>query len=181
MPDGVFTLFVVLYPLALAFGQAWVSSRALALALLAVALLRLVSNRRRGLGQLAAVMAAVVALVSLFGGGAGSMKAYPVLVNAALLVVFGFSLWHPPTVIERLARLQEPDLPAEAIPYVRRVTLVWCAFFAINGTLALVTAYWASDKVWALYNGCIAYLAMGVLFAGEWLVRQRVRRRQAGA
>ena len=46
-------------------------------------------------------------------------------------------------------------------------------------TLALATALWASDKTWALYNGLIAYLLMGALFAGEWLVRGRVRARAA--
>jgi len=58
-----------------------------------------------------------------------------------------------PSMIERLARLREPRLPQAAIAYTRRVTQVWCVFFAINGAIALVTAIWASDQVWALYNG----------------------------
>jgi uncharacterized membrane protein len=30
----------------------------------------------------------------------------------------------------------------------------------------------ASRAAWALYNGLLSYLAMGALFAGEWLYRR---------
>jgi uncharacterized membrane protein len=93
-----------------------------------------------------------------------------------LLALFGASLAHPPSIIERFARLREPQLPPAAIAYTRRVTQVWCVFFAVNGSIALVTALWASDQVWALYNGLVAYVLIGLLFAGEWVVRRRVRR-----
>ena len=105
------------------------------------------------------------------------LKLYPVLVNAVLLIVFGLSLWRPPSVVERLARLTQPDLPPRGVAYTRQVTRVWCAFFVVNGGLAAATALWASDAVWALYNGLLAYGLMGALFAGEWLVRQRVMKR----
>ncbi|WP_223486976.1 hypothetical protein [Stenotrophomonas indicatrix] len=29
--------------------------------------------------------------------------------------------------------------------------------------------------VWMLYNGMLAYVMMGLLFGGEWLVRRRVK------
>ena len=127
------------------------------------------------------VATAAAALTLALGAGwlndALPIKLYPVAVNALMLALFGLSLRHPPSMIERFARLQEPDLPTHAIAYTRRVTQVWCGFFVINGTLALLTALYASTDVWALYNGLIAYLLMGALFAGEWLVRQRVRAR----
>ena len=96
-----------------------------------------------------------------------------------LLAVFAISLRYPPSAIERLARLQEPDLPESGVRYTRRVTQVWCGFFIVNGSIALATVLWASDAAWALYNGLIAYLLMGLLFAAEWLVRRRVRAAQA--
>jgi len=37
---------------------------------------------------------------------------------------------------------------------------------------------WAPLSWWTLYTGLIAYGLMGLLFAGEWLVRQRVRRHE---
>ena len=104
-------------------------------------------------------------------------KAYPVAVNLALLASFGWSLRRPPTVIERMARLQEPDLPAYAVAYTRRVTQAWCLFFLLNAAVSSATALWATEAVWALYNGVIAYGLMGLMFAAEWLIRGRVRRR----
>ena len=105
------------------------------------------------------------------------LKFYPVLVNVVMLAGFGYSLAFPPTAIERIARLSEPDLPPAAIAYTRRVTQVWCAFFIVNGGIAVITALWASQAVWALYNGAISYVLMGLLFAGEYLVRMRFKRR----
>ena len=103
--------------------------------------------------------------------------ASPLADACALLAFFALSLWQGPPVVERLARLQEPELDARAIAYTRRVTQVWCAFFLLNGGVALATALWASDATWALYNGLIAYGLMGALMGVEWLVRQRVRAR----
>ncbi|HTB34184.1 MAG TPA: AMP-binding protein, partial [bacterium] len=110
-----------------------------------------------------------------------ALKAYPICVNLALLASFGWSLWRPPTVVERLARLSDPQLPAHALPYIRKVTAVWCVFFALNAAVSLATALWASEKAWALYNGGVAYGLMGLLFSAEWVLRQRVKRRHAGA
>jgi uncharacterized membrane protein len=90
-----------------------------------------------------------------------------------MLLLFGLSLKFPPSMIERFARLREPNLPLAGVHYTRRVTQVWCAFFVANGTVAVWTALYASRDVWAIYNGLIAYLLMGALFAGEWLLRRR--------
>jgi uncharacterized membrane protein len=99
-----------------------------------------------------------------------------VLVNAVMLLIFAGSLFYPPSVVERLARLQQPDLTPQGIRYTRRVTQVWCGFFIINGSIALVTALWSSFEWWSLYNGLIAYLLMGLLFAGEYLIRRRTQK-----
>ena len=71
------------------------------------------------------------------------------------------------------------DLAPAAVAYTRRVTQVWCGFFVFNGAVSLGTALWGSPAAWALYNGLLAYVLMGVLFGGEWLLRQRVKARIA--
>lgn len=101
------------------------------------------------------------------------------LVNLVLLVVFGLSLVRGPSVAERIARLQEPDLDARGVAYTRRVTQVWCGFFVLNGCIALATALWASEQAWALYNGLISYVLIGTLMGGEWLLRRHLRARHA--
>ncbi len=103
---------------------------------------------------------------------------YPLAVNLVMLCVFAGSLWTTQPLVERLARLRDPDLPAAAVRYTRRVTQVWCVFFIINGTLALLTAVHGDMQLWTAWNGLIAYLLMGTLMAGEWLVRCRGIKRE---
>lgn len=155
------------------FAPVWI-----ALLLVALALARAWASRSRR-WLLAAAAAAVIAAICLLTGEVLALQFYPVLVNLAFLAVFALSLWRPPTVVERLARLRDPVLPDEAVAYTRRVTQVWCVFFVFNGSMALYTALWASPAQWAFYNGFVAYVLMASLFAGEWLVRRRVQARIA--
>ena len=99
------------------------------------------------------------------------------LVSTFMLCLFGLSLKFGPPMIERLARLREPVLPDIAIVYTRQVTKVWCLFFMLNGLIAAALTLWAPLSWWTLYNGLIAYGLMGLLFAIEWLIRQKVRGR----
>ncbi len=171
-------VLLTLYPLVVYGGLEYWGVRPLALFLAGLACVRLMAGRWLGLpgGNATWLMAAaaLVAGVTLVTGSVTGLKSYPVVVNLFMLALFAFSLRYPPCMIERLARWREPDLPAEAVPYTRKVTMVWCGFFAINGAIATATLF-ASDRVWALYNGLLAYLLMGMLFAGEYLVRRRVR------
>ncbi len=82
-------------------------------------------------------------------------------------------------MIERFARLMEPEFPPEAVIYCRKVTMIWCGFFVVNGSIALVTALLGDIKIWTLYNGFISYLLMGLLFGIEYLVRRAVKRKSA--
>lgn len=176
----VAALATLAYPLVVYLGFGRVEPFWLAIALVALVLVRAWATRDV-VWLFAAFGAAILALASLVGGSWVPLKLYPVLISVVLLAVFAASVLRPPTVIERIARLAEPGLPAAAVPYTRVVTLVWCAFFVCNGLIALATALWASNEVWVFYNGFVAYLLMGGLFAGEWLVRQRVRARIAAA
>jgi len=159
------------YPALVYFGLQAHSPLAIAAVLVLVTSLRtlLIRDYTSLLMCLAALTAAIF---SWLGDSAIGLKCYPVFISACMLTAFSTSLWRGPSIIERLARLQEPDLPPEGIVYCRKVTQVWCLFFIINGSIACVTVF-AEDKIWALYNGLIAYIAMGILFAGEYILRQR--------
>lgn len=105
----------------------------------------------------------------------------PVGVNLALLATFGHSLRSERPMVERFARLQVDTLSADERAYCRTVTLVWCGFFLVNGTIALWLAVRGPLAAWALYTGLIGYLAMGVLFTAEYLYRHWRFRRYVGA
>jgi uncharacterized membrane protein len=174
----LFACMSAAYPLLVYAALGRLSPRWLALLLALFAALRAVAARQPFWW---AVSGGIVALASagFVANALVPLKLYPVLVNAVMLTVFAASLYWPPSAIERIARSRRPDLPPRGVAYTRRVTWVWCGFFALNGALALATALWASDRIWALYNGLIAYGLMGLLFAGEWLVRRQVMREPA--
>lgn len=170
------------YPLIVFFSLGHVEPRHLALLLLILGALRWIAGGQQ------VMQARWVALAALLLAGSTAMfnlslplKLYPALVNFVLLFTFGWSLVRGPSMAERIARLKEPDLDAYGRAYTRRVTQVWCGFFVVNGSLALITALWAPEAVWALYNGLIAYVLIGILMGGEWMVRRSLRARQERA
>jgi uncharacterized membrane protein len=120
----------------------------------------------------AAIIAALAALDTPL-----AVKAYPAAVSLAAATVFGATLLHPPSLIERFARLHEPDLPSAASSYCRKVTIVWTVWLLANTIIAAVLSLPGHDEAWALWTGLVAYLFMGALFAGEIVVRHISRRK----
>ena len=173
-------VLTVLYPLLIWFGHGRVEPRWLAGVLLLAAASRVPSLNVSALARWSVFGALLLAGAAVAANAMLPLKLYPVLVNAAMLAAFGYSLLVPPSMIERLARLREPDLPDAAIGYTRRVTQVWCVFFVVNGTLALVLALYSSEALWSLYTGVISYLLMGLLLGGELLLRRRFKRLHHG-
>lgn len=169
----------VAYPLAVYLALGRVGPRWIALGLAGLALARAALARDR-FWLAAAAVVLVLAAAGAWSNGWVPLKLYPVAVNLAFFGAFAASLRRGPSAVERFARLREPALPLAAIAYTRRVTQVWCVFFVANGAVSAATALWADAAGWALYNGFAAYVAMGALMGGEWLVRRRLRARGAG-
>ncbi|MBB3169257.1 hypothetical protein [Simiduia aestuariiviva] len=178
---GLFAGLSLLYPFAVYFGAQAFSARYLVLVLACLALLRWFGGGPfpRWLQLAWLMMIGALACLSLWTDTVLGLLIYPVAINISLLLLFGASLWQEQTVVERLARLQEPALPDSAIAYTRRVTQVWCVFFIVNGSLAAATVWWGDQELWLLYNGFIAYLLMGTLALVEYCVRRQHRRRHA--
>jgi len=102
--------------------------------------------------------------------------------NLIFLAAFGLTLFKPPVMIYRFAVIQDktiPGSPAEkkVAAYCRKVTIVWCVFFVFNGSMAAFTIFSLSDAIWAVYNGGISYILMGILFAGEFIIRKKVQKK----
>ncbi|WP_280563326.1 hypothetical protein [Chromohalobacter sp. 48-RD10] len=144
----------------------------LLIALVALAWWRLPTARRSWGWGLLIVGGAILAA----GHAELGVRAWPVLLNTAMLAAFAYSLIRPPSAIERLARRREPNLGPRGVRYTRRVTQAWCVFFAINGSIALWTALYADLATWTLYNGGIVYALLATMFGGEWLIRRQVRK-----
>ncbi len=169
------TLLTLSYPFAVYWGLQHFDALSLLPVLLLMLLLRWQGERQVRDRMVIIVSALGVLLVTLLWDAQLGLKFYPVLVNLGLLVVFSSSLFASQTVIERLARISEPDLPPAGVAYTRKVTQAWCVFFVVNGSVSMATLLWASEATWMLYNGLIAYLLIGAMLGAEWLIRQRVR------
>lgn len=104
--------------------------------------------------------------------------AYPSMASFAFAAAFAVSLRHPPSLIERLARLRQPHLPEEAIRYCAGLTRVWAVWLSVNGLVAAALAASARMDLWLIWTSLLNYLVSGALFGGEWLLR-RARRLSA--
>ena len=139
------------------------------------------SRLRKGLAGVAKVVlgvGVVWAIYLLRASRWGQLsRLYPVVVSGGMLGAFAWSLRRGATpLVERFARkLEKQPLDARGVAYCRRVTWAWVIFLSAHLGVTVATL-WASAEVWALYNGAIAYGLMGLMFAGEWLIRRRVRR-----
>ncbi|MEM6051099.1 hypothetical protein AAH450_11065 [Erwinia sp. P7711] len=127
------------------------------------------------LGKWLALAGAALSLSTLFLRENSLLLWYPVMVNAVMLMLFAGSLFSRMPLVERLARLREPELPPRGVRWTRRVTQIWSLFFIVNGSVALATCLMNNLLWWTWWNGLVSYLLMGLLMAGEWLLRQRMR------
>ena len=98
----------------------------------------------------------------------------PALANVAMLFSFGRTLVWGPSIVEMIARVRHGgELPPGAVSYCRRLTLLWCVFFALNAGFITWLAFYATLAWWTIYTGVLAYLLAGALFMGELLYRRR--------
>ena len=104
------------------------------------------------------------------------LKFYPPICNLFVFFVFFSSLFAKETIIQKIARAYGDKLDKPAWLYTRRVTYAWCILTFINFILSVWTIF-LSDKIWILFNGCISYLLIGLLFIFEYITRIILRKR----
>jgi acyl-CoA synthetase (AMP-forming)/AMP-acid ligase II len=107
--------------------------------------------------------------------------------NVLFLIAFGATCFFPPSMVFRFATMQDRSIKGSlgekrVETYCRKVTISWCVFFILNGSMAAFTIFSGSDMLWSIYNGGISYVLTGMLFAGEFVVRKMVQKKipQAG-
>lgn len=176
------SLLLLTYPLLVFFGLQYFEARYIGVLIFGVLLLRLFVVRQSGnwqqLKSLLPVTLAGVALclfIVVFNSPL-LVKLNPVLISFVMLLIFSMTLVKPPSMIERFARVSEPNLPPQAVLYTRNVTKVWCVFFICNGLVSAYTAWFSSIEIWTIYNGLVSYLIMGLIFAVEYLVRLKKKK-----
>ena len=99
-----------------------------------------------------------------------ALKFYPVIVNSVIFCVFFSSVFCEETIIQKIAKKMDGELTDFSRNYTRKLTYVWCIFLFVNLSISFATVF-MSPKVWELYNACISYIALGVMFGVEYIVR----------
>lgn len=175
--NGLIIALTISYPFIVWFSLDLIQPRQLALTLAMLFLIRFFWGYSKATNPL--VWLGLVSVIFLLGiawvNQISWLFAYPVLVSLLFFAVFTWSLFYPPPLVERLARLEEPDLPPKGVIYTRKVTQVWSVFFLCNALVSLATVYLADARIWSLYNGCVFYVLMGLLMAVEMVIRRKVK------
>ena len=104
------------------------------------------------------------------------IKYYPPIMNTFIFLIFFSSLFTKETVIQKFARLLDGELKPKVASYTKNLTIIWCVFLFINLLISIITIF-MSDKIWMLYNCCIAYILIGLIFIIEYPVRIMYRRK----
>lgn len=174
--DGLIAGLTLLYPFAVYMSIQYLEPWKIA-ATLAILLIIRLTTTTVGLKwkRLLLIMGIAFCGFAIWNNDLITLRFYPVIVSVGFFMLFTGSLLYPPPIIERIARLQHPNLPEQGVIYTRKVTKVWCVFFVINGSIATATALWCSFAWWSLYNGFIAYLLSALLMGIEYLVRIRTQ------
>ena len=175
------TGILLMYPFAVYIGLNNLSPKYLAVILIAFVVIRILlvrSNLKKLPWLVPASLLGISAIaISAFTNNSIGFKLYPLAINFAMLMVFAYSYFRPPTVIETFARMSEKDMSPEAIKYTEKVTLIWCLFFICNGLASLYTALFTSLDIWMIYNGFVSYILMGTLMLIEYIVRLKVKKK----
>ncbi len=89
-------------------------------------------------------------------------RVVPLLVLAWLAFFFGRSLRRGEIpLIERIARVSDPDLPPPLCRYTRRLTIIWTGYFVVAALLSLLLDLPLS------WSGALVWLGALALFVGE--------------
>jgi uncharacterized membrane protein len=180
------TIFIsavfVAYPVLIYYGLTAFSPTAVGIFILAMLGVRMAVVMKLSFQKLKPLLpltmaAALPSVYSLLFNSERALLLTPVLVNVALLGTFGWTLLRGPSMVARFAALKEPTMTDAILTYCKKVTVVWCGFFIVNGSIATYTALYTSKEYWTLYNGLISYILMGLLFSVEFMVRKTVKQK----
>lgn len=106
-----------------------------------------------------------------------AVKFYPAVANLFIFTIFFSSLFTKETIIQKFAKAIEGELNENTKKYTRNLTIIWCVFMFINLCISVLTVG-MSERVWAIYNGFISYIALGTLFVVEYIIRLTLKKKK---
>ncbi len=179
----ILTLVGIAYPAIVYFGLNYFPPYIIGFFLIAIIILRLLIGKAAQIKwpEIMVLVCSLLLIVILLPlNDQLAIKIYPLTISFGFALIFIYSLFYPPNIIERFARIVEPELNANGVKYTQKVTVFWVMFFILNGCVSIWTALYCDIYIWTLYNGFISYVLIGILFAGEFVIRQFVKQNHVG-
>jgi uncharacterized membrane protein len=142
---------------------------------LAVAVIGLVVAVRRGNVPSSLLFGALLSagvVLWWLGKAVDFMYLPPVLVNIALMALFGKTLLSGATpLVSRVASLWRGTLDPVVSRYTRRVTIAWTVFFALMALESIGLALFTPVHVWSLFTNFLNYVFVLLLLIIEYQLR----------
>jgi uncharacterized membrane protein len=91
-------------------------------------------------------------------------------------ITFGRTLTddHSKALCSRIAiGILRTPLNADYLNYTWKVTLAWTIYFFVSAVLSVLLFFLAPIGIWSLFATILTPLFLGLMFAGEYLIRQR--------
>ena len=100
-------------------------------------------------------------------------KLIPIIIQLSLMLFFGKTLLKDkgPSLIERFASLEFPEIPPVLQRYCRHLTIMWTGFFAFNVVACVILALFAPVEWWAIFTGVLIFALTAVLMIAEYIWR----------
>jgi uncharacterized membrane protein len=133
---------------------------------------------QRWLGAAAALLVAALCAQALLGVHVSPQMLYlaqHVGINLFLAVAFGSTLrvGHTPLITVLASRVHR-HMPPPMLVYTRKVTIAWTIYFVAISSVSVVIYLWASFDEWAFFANLLSPVTVGLMFAGEYLLRYRL-------
>lgn len=119
------------------------------------------------------IIALILAAALFFTAEPIFLKLYPVLMNTAVAGIFFSSLFKKP-LIAVFAEKMGYVLDDAGHAYTHKATIAWGIFMSANALVSLGTVF-THLHFWAIYNGGISYLLIGLMMLGEYCVRRKTQ------
>ena len=100
-------------------------------------------------------------------------KLIPIFIQLSLMLFFGKTLLKDkgPSLIERFAQLEFPNVPPVLSRYCRHLTIMWTGFFAFNVLACAILAISAPVEWWAIYTGVLIFVLTALIMIAEYIWR----------
>ncbi len=100
-------------------------------------------------------------------------KLIPIIIQLSLMLFFGKTLLKGkgPSLVERFAQLEFPEIPPVLKRYCRHLTMMWTGFFAFNIVTCVLLALFAPVEWWAIFTGVLIFLLTAILMVSEYIWR----------